>query len=66
MTKEKEDPRLELSVWVKPNKTEIKLNGFDNTIEIAKSLGWEKKGAAKAKTAPAKKPAKKTVTKKAA
>lgn len=67
MTEAKKDPRLELSTWVKPNKTEIKLNGFSETIEIANSLGWAKKGAAKTKTAPAKKPAaKKAATKKAA
>lgn len=48
MTKEKQDPRLELSKWVKPNKTEIKLNGFSDTIEMAKSLGWKLKAAKKA------------------
>ena len=67
MTKENKDPRLELSVWIKKDKREIKLNGFDATIEMAKSLGWKNKAALKAEAEAAKKlAAKKAAPKKAA
>jgi hypothetical protein len=32
-----------LTVWVKPNKTEIHLNNEPATVEKAKKLGWKKK-----------------------
>jgi len=66
MTKEKKDPRLELSTWVKPNKTEIKLNGFDDTIKMAESLGWKNKAAMEAEAAKKAEEAKKAAAKKAA
>lgn len=39
----------ELSIWVKPDKTEIKLNSEPATEVKALSMGWKKKGTRKVK-----------------
>lgn len=39
---------MSLTVWVKPDKTELKLNDAKATVEKAKSLGWKKKPGRKA------------------
>ncbi len=35
-----------LTVWLKKDKSEIKLNGYDDTVEMAKKMGWKLKEAA--------------------
>jgi len=39
-----------LTVWVKPDKTEIKLNDEPATVAAAKLLGWTKKAGRPAKS----------------
>lgn len=36
-----------MSIWVKPNGTEIEINSNEETIEYVKSLGWKEKSAKK-------------------
>lgn len=52
MSKENENSEDKLSVWVKKNGTEMKLNNHSATIAHAKEMGWKRKGE---KKAPAKK-----------
>jgi hypothetical protein len=61
MSTSKEDPRLALIDFVKPNGVHLKVNSFPASLEAAVAKGWlpkkEFEAAAKAKAAPAPKKA---------
>ncbi len=38
-----------MSIWIKPNGTEIEINDLEATVEYAKSLDWKPKKAKKPK-----------------
>jgi hypothetical protein len=40
MSKSKEDPRLALVDFIKPNGTPVKVNSFSASLEAAVALGW--------------------------
>ena len=40
----------ELTTWVKPNKSEIKLNNSPATVKYAEDNGWKRKAGRKAKS----------------
>ena len=45
MANEKKEDKPKFDIWVKPNKTEIRLNRSEATVEKAKEMKWKKKGS---------------------